>query len=85
MAMSAVTGSRVVPVGRRPEVQGHAAVALVEPDALVIREDPRGAEPLHGGPPQREMRAAAMDAHLGDRVACGPPPRLGIDELAKAV
>src|SRR4029434_5902394 len=37
------------------------------------------------GPPQREMRAAAMDAHLGDRVACGPPPRLGIDELAKAV
>src|SRR6185295_9214550 len=70
---------------RRAEVQRHALVTLVEPNALVIREDALRAEPRHRGVPQGQVQPAAMDPHLGDRVARGPAAWLGVDELAEAV
>src|SRR5262249_51609792 len=71
--------------GRRAEVQGHPALALVDAEALMIREQGVRAEALQCRPPEDEMRAPAVNAYLGNGVAGGPAARLRIDELAEAV
>src|SRR5262249_38860616 len=71
--------------GRRAEVQGHPALALVDAETVMIRAQRVRAEALQCRLPEDEMRAPAVDAHLGDGVAGVPAARLGIDELAEAV
>ena len=68
-----------------PEVERHPLIGLVEPDALMVGEEARGAEPGHRGVPQGEMQPATMEAHLRERIAREPAARLGVDELTEAV
>jgi hypothetical protein len=82
----AIATSARTPSSVAPEVVSRSrSVVLLDGDAVAIEDDGLGPQAVDRCPQQDHVQAAAVDAHLGKRVAGVTAAVLAVDELAEPV